>query len=63
MTEEQRYRERIALEKDKITLLKRIADALDRAYPPISVLVANEDEIERCKMMLNAIPPKVSSED
>lgn len=29
MTEEQRYRERIQLEKDKVQLLKRIAEALD----------------------------------
>jgi hypothetical protein len=34
MTEEQRYRERIQLEKDKIQLLKRIAEALEIIAAP-----------------------------
>lgn len=34
MTEEQRYRERIQIEKDKVQLLKRIAEALDIIAAP-----------------------------
>lgn len=34
MTEEQRYRERIQIEKDKVLLLKRIAEALDVIAAP-----------------------------
>lgn len=34
MTEEQRYRERIQIEKDKVQLLKRISEALDIIAAP-----------------------------
>ena len=39
MTEEQ-----IKLEKEKIALLKRIADALDRAFP--NLVIKSKDEID-----------------
>ena len=42
MTEEQRYRERIQLEKDKVQLLKRIAEALEIIAAPYNAYVSRE---------------------
>jgi hypothetical protein len=44
MTEEQKYEQQVQMEKDKIALLKRIADALDRAFP--NVVMKSKDEID-----------------
>jgi hypothetical protein len=44
MTEEQKYEQQVQMEKDKIALLKRIANALDRAFP--NVVMKSKDEID-----------------
>jgi hypothetical protein len=44
MTDEQRYEQQVQMERDKIALLKRIADALDRAFP--NVVMKSKDEID-----------------
>ena len=61
--------EQIKLEKEKIVLLKRIADALDRAFP--NLVLKSKDEIDKenivsLKMDINSIygcPSRLFSED
>jgi hypothetical protein len=49
MTEEQRYEQQVQMERDKIALLKRIADALDRAYP--NIVMKSKDEIDKSSIV------------